>query len=102
MADGALSLIPLNAFLALVVVFVLHGASALKILAILSLNYAIAKHFKGSKLGPALTWLYNGAILFSNDLNHGYRFGAISPALEFLVSRHESPARCQLVSHEHL
>lgn len=79
-------MLSLNAILALVVVFVLHGASTMKILAILSFNYIIAKQCKGSKIGPALTWLFNGAILFANDLNHGYRLGAISPALEFLVS----------------
>lgn len=82
--EGLLYTIPLNALISLVVVFVLHGASALKLLAILSLNYTIAKQCKGSKLGPLLTWLFNGAVLFANELNHGYRFGAISPSLGYL------------------
>jgi hypothetical protein len=83
--EGSLYTIPFNVFWSLVVVTVLHGASALKLLAILTLNYCIAKQCKGSKLGPTLTLIFNGFVLFANELNHGYRFGAISPSLEYLV-----------------
>jgi hypothetical protein len=64
----------------------LHGASILKIFAILALNYSVAKVCKGSKLGPVLTWIFNGAILFANEINSGYQFGNFHPSLELLVS----------------
>ncbi|EIN03983.1 MBOAT-domain-containing protein [Punctularia strigosozonata HHB-11173 SS5] len=62
----------------------LHGASALKILVILFVNYVIGKNSKGAKWGPVLTWLFNGGVLFANEWNGGYRFGAIHPSLEVL------------------
>lgn len=64
----------------------LHGSSILKIFAILSVNYLIAKLCRGSKLGPALTWIFNAAVLFLNDRYSGYRFGDMSSSLEALVS----------------
>lgn len=63
----------------------LHGSSIVKILAILSANYAIARVCRGSKLGPILTWAFNVAVLFMNEWHDGYRFGAIHHSLEFLV-----------------
>jgi hypothetical protein len=63
----------------------LHGASVLKIFVILCLNYSIAKICKGSKLGPVLIWIFNGAVLFANERNSGYRFGKFHPSLELLV-----------------
>ena len=51
----------------------LHGISAFKVLFILYLNYQIAtalpKHYV-----PVATWVFNIAILFANELSHGYRF----------------------------
>ena len=66
-------------------ILVLHGTSALKVLAIVSANYAIAKACRGSRAGPALTWMFNAAVLFLNERYHGYRFGDILPGLEYLV-----------------
>ncbi|TFY56821.1 hypothetical protein EVJ58_g7407 [Rhodofomes roseus] len=60
----------------------LHGASVLKVLLILTGNYAIAKVTKGSKLNPLLTWIFNGVVLFANERNEGYRFAALHPSLE--------------------
>lgn len=64
----------------------LHGASFIKILIILSINYMIAKVFRGSRWGPTLTWVFNGLVLFANERYAGYRFGDVLPALGFLVS----------------
>jgi protein-cysteine N-palmitoyltransferase HHAT len=87
MADtgNQLFLIPFFTAFSILMLLGLHGTSLLKILTILSLNYVIAILCKGSKLGPALTWLFNGAILFANDRNNGYSFGSIYPGLASLV-----------------
>jgi len=78
-------LIPANVVLSIVMVVALHGSSSLKILAIISLNFIIAKKCKASFLGPLLTWLFNGMVLFSNELYHGYQFEVL-PGLSALVS----------------
>ncbi|EPS93672.1 hypothetical protein FOMPIDRAFT_1033595 [Fomitopsis schrenkii] len=64
----------------------LHGTSILKVFTIVSLNYAIAKYTKGSKLNPLLTWIFNGIILFANEQNEGYRYAVLHPSLEILDS----------------
>lgn len=63
----------------------LHGTSIIKIFAILGINYAIAKYGRGEKWNPLVTWVFNGAVLFANERNSGYRFASIHPALELLV-----------------
>ncbi|GAB1525165.1 glycerol transporter [Rhizoctonia solani] len=59
----------------------LHGTSALKIIAILAANYWIAM-FKI----PALTWVFNGAVLFTSNWYEGFRFGSVHGALASLDS----------------
>ncbi|TBU27794.1 MBOAT-domain-containing protein [Dichomitus squalens] len=59
--------------------FSLHGASALKVFAILSANYGIAKTCKGSKAGPILTWMFNALVLYANERNSGHRFEQLHP-----------------------
>jgi hypothetical protein len=54
----------------------LHGTSIFKIVAILYINYSIAKRLPRSYI-PAVTWLFNVGILFANDLFRGYSFGTI-------------------------
>ncbi|KAF9007390.1 glycerol transporter [Cyathus striatus] len=56
----------------------------IKIITILTLNFAIAKLCRGSKVAPLLTWAFNGGILFANETFHGYQFESLSPALAFL------------------
>ena len=82
---GNLYLIPFNVGCSVVMILALHGTSALKVLAIVSANYVIAKACRGSRAGLALTWMFNGAVLFLNERYHGYRFGDILPGLEYLV-----------------
>ena len=52
----------------------LHGSSVIKIAIIFVLNYTVAHVCKGSLLNPLLTWMFNAAVLFSNEWNAGYRF----------------------------
>jgi hypothetical protein len=72
----------------------LHGASILKILLILSFNFAIAKCCGGSRLGPILTWVFNGAVLFANERHSGYLFHSIHPSLGSLVSYKINLGKC--------
>ncbi|KAH9948606.1 MBOAT-domain-containing protein [Amylocystis lapponica] len=64
----------------------LHGTSSLKIFIILSVNYILAKIFRGSLLGPLFTWMFNAAVLFANEKNEGYKFASIHSSLEFMDS----------------
>lgn len=63
----------------------LHGMNVLKIFLILSVNYGIAKYLGGSKLNPLLTWIFNGAVLFTSEIYSGYPFRSLHTALAPLV-----------------
>lgn len=58
-------------YFALVFITALHGVSALKVLAILSINYKIAKSLPRAYI-PAATWIFNICTLFANELCSGY------------------------------
>lgn len=81
--------IPFLVCFSVLVVIVLHGFSTLKIALILTLNYYIAKISSSksytSKLGPALTWVFNLAVLYLNETYDGYRFVHIHPSLKYMV-----------------
>ncbi|ORZ00156.1 MBOAT, membrane-bound O-acyltransferase family-domain-containing protein [Syncephalastrum racemosum] len=69
----------------LVIVTILHGTSALKILFIVSVSYAIGQCTGGSIWNPALTWIFNLGILFMNEWNDGYKFASLlGPSLAWL------------------
>ena len=78
-------LIPYILIFAVLMLAGLHGTSVFKVFIIVSINYAIAKTTKGSKLNPLLTWVFNGAVLFANEWNEGYRYAVLHPSLEILV-----------------
>ncbi|KAI0353656.1 MBOAT-domain-containing protein [Trametes cingulata] len=61
--------------------FILHGTSAVKVLLILSINYAIAKSAAGSKANPVLTWVFDGLVLFAIERHSGFRFSTIHSVL---------------------
>jgi hypothetical protein len=84
-----LHLIPFYAGAALAHLVILHGASALKVLAIAGANYALVRAGRGQVWFPAALWASNIAVLFANDRQHGYTFGALHGALAPLV-------RCRL------
>lgn len=58
-------------FFALVFITVLHGISAIKVLAILYVNYKIARCLPRAQI-PAATWIFNISTLFANELCGGY------------------------------
>ncbi|WEW58019.1 glycerol transporter [Emydomyces testavorans] len=58
----------------------LHGFSALKILGILLINYNIAKKLPRAYI-PAVTWIFNIAILFANELLQGYKYANIATSV---------------------
>lgn len=69
------------------VLVLLHGISSVKILAILYLNFRIPDLVGAeSPFTPALTWTFNIAMLFSNELCQGYHFASLWSGLAFLVS----------------
>ena len=77
--------VPFYTAFSIIMLFALDGTSALKVLLILTVNYALARACKGHRGAIAVTWLFNGAVLFLNDRHSGYTFASAHPALEFLV-----------------
>ena len=65
--------------------FGLHGASALKILIITSINYLISRYAGGHAIGPFFLWMFSTLVLFANEIFSGYRFASLHTSLEFLV-----------------
>ena len=61
----------------LVFITALHGISALKILAILVVNYKIGKSLPRSYV-PIATWTFNICILFANELCRGYQLEVLA------------------------
>jgi protein-cysteine N-palmitoyltransferase HHAT len=65
---------------------VLHGASILKVLFILSVNYVLARVTGGTRFAIPATWLFNAGVLLANNWYEGYTFGTLHPGFAFLVS----------------
>lgn len=55
----------------------LHGTSAFKVLAILYINFTLAKGLPKSYV-PLATWVFNIGILFANELCRGYPYTDIA------------------------
>lgn len=71
---------------ALVFLMVMNGTSIIFIIAILSINYHIAKILRG-KVGNAIaTWCFACLILYANAAYSGYKFGSIHSSMHVLVS----------------
>jgi hypothetical protein len=66
-----------DAVFALFFLVALHGFSAVKILAILAINYKLAMSVP-KKYIPAVAWGFNICILFANELCSGYKFQEIA------------------------
>ncbi|XPS68268.1 glycerol transporter [Ascochyta lentis] len=78
---------------AIVFLAALHGFSMFKILAILYLNYQIAMKLPRAYV-PAVTWVFNLAILFANELSGGYHYSTIFGFfLPSTLSEKGTPAR---------
>ena len=76
---------PFYILFSLFMLSILHGASILKVLCILSINYLIAKATGGTRLAIPATWLFNGGMLVANEWYEGYTFATLHPGLVFLV-----------------
>ena len=77
--------LPFYILFSFVMLSILHGASILKVLCILSLNYVIARATGGTRLAIPATWLFNSGVLLANEWYEGYTFGTLHPGLAFLV-----------------
>lgn len=80
-----LHLIPFVVVFSILMLLGLHGTSAFKVLALVSVNYCISKLSRGARYGPVLTWVFNIAVLFANEMYSGYRYSSLHSSLEFLV-----------------
>jgi protein-cysteine N-palmitoyltransferase HHAT len=58
----------------------LHGVSAIKVFGILWINYQVATALP-KRYVPIATWTFNIALLFANELCHGYQFADIASYL---------------------
>ena len=77
--------VPFYLIFSLLMLSILHGASALKVLIILSANYALAKATGGTRLAVPVTWLFNGGVLLANEWYEGYAFASLHSGFAFLV-----------------
>ncbi|KAH9955917.1 MBOAT, membrane-bound O-acyltransferase family-domain-containing protein [Russula dissimulans] len=80
--------VPFYILFSLLMLVILHGASMIKVLFILSVNYGLAKATGGTRLAIPATWLFNGGVLLANKWYEGYLFGALHPGLAFLDGWH--------------
>ncbi|KAF9984213.1 glycerol transporter [Modicella reniformis] len=67
-----------------VYLYFMYGNSILKIGAIVTINYAIAKLGGSSQWMPAFTWFFNIGILFINETYQGYAFASLHESLAWL------------------
>lgn len=81
---------------ALLFLVVLHGVSAVKVLAILYINFQIATKLPRQYV-PAVTWVWNVGILFANELCEGYRFGDIAHWLSPATTTEKGPQTSALI-----
>ena len=78
--------VPFYLIFSLIMLTILHGASVLKVLIILSVNYLLAKATGGTRLAVPITWIFNGCVLLANEWYEGYAFGNLHSGFAFLVS----------------
>ncbi|KAH9902410.1 MBOAT-domain-containing protein [Cubamyces lactineus] len=67
-----------------IMLFALHGTSAVKVFFIISVNYAIAKSTGASRANPIITWVFNALVLFAIERHSGFRYASIHPILASL------------------
>ncbi|KAI0293499.1 MBOAT, membrane-bound O-acyltransferase family-domain-containing protein [Multifurca ochricompacta] len=76
--------LPFYLLFSVLMLTILHGSSILKLLFILSVNYALTKATGGTRLAVPVTWLFNSGVLFLNERYEGYAFGSLHPGFAFL------------------
>ena len=77
--------VPFYLIFSLIMLSILHGASVLKVLVILSANYALAKATGGTRFAVPITWLFNASVLLANEWYEGYSFANLHSGFAFLV-----------------
>lgn len=77
--------VPFYLIFSLIMLTILHGASVLKVLIIISVNYALVKATGGTRLAVPVTWLFNGGVLLANEWYEGYAFANLHSGFAFLV-----------------
>lgn len=66
---------------AIIFITALHGFSAFKVLFILFLNFHLTTALPRHMI-PSVTWIFNIAILFANELARGYSYTSITDHIE--------------------
>jgi hypothetical protein len=74
--------------ISVVILGILHGASALKVLVIILMNYWLVKAGAGRLGFVVALWAFNGSVLFANEKQGGYHFTQLHESLAFLVRVH--------------
>ena len=77
------------AIFSVVLVIALHGASSLKVFAIVGGNYILAKKLGGSRIAPLVLWTLNIAVLLCNEIYDGYSFSSVHSSLGYLVRKNQ-------------
>jgi len=68
----------------IVIIFILFGTSAFKILLIVYANYKLVEATDIHPIAPYLIWSFNIAVLFTNEIFSGYKFSSLFSALAVL------------------
>ena len=76
--------VPFYLIFLLIMLTILHGASVLKVLVILSANFALAKATGGTRFAVPVTWLFNAGVLLATEWYEGYAFANLHSRLAFL------------------
>lgn len=72
---------PIRALQNALFVFILHGNSAVIMLIMALVSYAIGAVLKGSRWNPVLTWIFNFALLFLVEPLGKFKFARVHPIL---------------------
>ena len=78
--------IPSYLILSLTMFTIIRGASYVKALILLTVNYALAKATGGICLTVPVTWIFNGCVLPANEWYENYAFANLHSGFAFLVS----------------
>ena len=76
--------VPFYLIFLLIMLTILHGASVLKVLVILSANFALAKATGGTRFAVPVTWPFNAGVLLATEWYEGYPFANLHSGFAFL------------------
>jgi 5-bromo-4-chloroindolyl phosphate hydrolysis protein len=67
--------------------FGIFGFSALKVLILISVHYAVCTFQRNPAVGVAMAWGYSLIVLYLNNKYSGYKFADFSTTLGWMVSK---------------